>query len=564
MEKEKSKHTRFDYLNKNELLQLLRERTSEMRYLQEKIKRLEAYREKMSEVGRGTDADFRVLFGKLQKGMKSRKEKLENTKCLWKGCLKNDKFEDVEHLYAHVKDHIESTDIDIAPVNRIYKCNWESCDKKFGKKKLLYNHLREHTGSLNDQFFEILLTDQAKALNVPSRQMRWHPLVIKWCLRLFSKSHSAYEDLRESGFLKLPSGRLLSDYKKFASPKSDCQTSTLQAMKELFVKSKIKKHGNLGGLFFDEVKIKEGLVFNPSTFELIGFTDSDDDETDTPKVSEATEQNKNTIKKIATHVLQFYYKSLFAKFEFPCAFFLTRGITAQKLNRVFWQGISVLHGFGFSVMLACCDGAPENRSFMNMNGINITKSKCNNPFSSKPLFFRSDPPHLMKKLRNNIFNSGFKDQNSRFTRTLRKNGKYMLWDHIYSVYQRDKKRRLFATDLRSSHVHLNNLSKMRVKLAVHTLSAKVRQDMGAHENNVTESTQDYIKMCETLWNVFNDSKPLQSVDDARVASLTEVLNYFTNWKKELKQLFKKKAEISSHFISWQTMFYLEVSVLAMF
>ena len=38
--------------------------------------------------------------------------------------------------------------------------------------------------------------------------------------------------------------------------------------------------------------------------------------------------------------------------------------------------------------------------------------------------------------------------------------------NIYSVYQRDKNGRLYATDLQSAHVHLDNLSKMRVKLAV--------------------------------------------------------------------------------------------------
>ena len=162
-------------------------------------------------------------------------------------------------------------------------------------------------------------------------------------------------------------------------------------------------------------------------------------------------------------------------------------------------------------MFGCCDGAPENRSFMNRNGTNATKSKCYNPFSKKPLFFISDPPHLMKKLRNNIYSSGFKSQNPRYTRLLEKNKKSIMWDHIYSVYQRDKKRRLYTTDLRSSHVHLDSLSKMRVKLAVHTLSSKVQADMAFHENNVTASTQEYIKMCETLWTVFNDNQPFHSI-----------------------------------------------------
>ena len=451
------------------------------------------------------------------------------------------------------------TDQDVAPIDRIYKCDWGNCGKTFAKKKLLENHLRDHTGSSSDQFFEILLKDQAKALTVPKRQMRWHPLVIKWCLRSFTKSHAAYEDLRNSGFLRLPSGRLLSDYKNFSSPRSGWQTSTIKAMKEKYEKTKYGKREQVGGLFFDEVKIKERLVFDPSTFELIGFTDIGDDETDIPTVLNDDKVTATPQKNIATHVLQFFYKSLFAKFEFPCAFFLTKGVTAQKLNRVFWQGVSLLHGFGFEIMLACCDGAPENRSFMNMNGTNATKSKCYNPFSKKPLFFISDPPHLMKKLRNNIYSSGFKSQNPRYTRLLEKNKKSIMWDHIYSVYQRDKKRRLYATDLRSSHVHLDSLSKMRVKLAVHTLSSKVQADMAFHENNVTASTQEYIKMCETLWTVFNDNQPFHSIRDPRIAKLNEVADYFKERKQEIDNTYTTRSERSSHFITWQTMFDIQVS-----
>ena len=222
----------------------------------------------------------------------------------------------------------------------------------------------------------------------------------------------------------------------------------------------------------------------------------------------------------------------------------------------------MLHGFKFTIMLACCDGAPENRAFMNMNGTNASKSKCYNPFSRKPLFFISDPPHLLKKLRNNIYSSGFKSQNPRFTRLLQKNGKYILWDHIYFVYQRDRKRRLYATDLRRSHVNLDNLSKMRVKLAVDTLSRKVQQDMATHENDITTETQEFISMCETLWNVFNDNTPLQSPTDSRITKLNQVLNYFKAWKHQLNQTFQRRADVSDHFITWQTMFDLEVRCIA--
>ena len=50
--------------------------------------------------------------------------------------------------------------------------------------------------------------DQTKALVTPSKRMRWHPMVIKFCLSNYTSERN-YEQLRNSGFLKLPSGRLL-------------------------------------------------------------------------------------------------------------------------------------------------------------------------------------------------------------------------------------------------------------------------------------------------------------------------------------------------------------------
>ena len=95
-----------------------------------------------------------------------------------------------------------------------------------------------------------------------------------------------------------------------------------------------------------------------------------------------------------------------------------------------------------------------------MNTNNPLHCECLNPFSNYPIFFKSDAPHLMKRLRNSLFNSGF--CHKRFTRHMMNNGKYILWDHVNDVYNREKSRNLYVTDLRSSHINLDNLSKMHV------------------------------------------------------------------------------------------------------
>ena len=45
--------------------------------------------------------------------------------------------------------------------------------------------------------------------------IRWHPMLIRWCLNLRMISPAAYHAMRSSGFVTLPSERTLRDYSNF-------------------------------------------------------------------------------------------------------------------------------------------------------------------------------------------------------------------------------------------------------------------------------------------------------------------------------------------------------------
>ena len=51
---------------------------------------------------------------------------------------------------------------------------------------------------------------------------------------MYTKSHSLYDDVRESRFLRLPSGRTLNDYKNFCATKSGWNTENIKATKDKF------------------------------------------------------------------------------------------------------------------------------------------------------------------------------------------------------------------------------------------------------------------------------------------------------------------------------------------
>ena len=100
--------------------------------------------------------------------------------------------------------------------------------------------------------------------------------------------------------------------------------------------------------------------------------------------------------------LYIIFKSLFSSFQFPCSYFLTRGVAVRELNMLFWK-------------VSCCGGAPESRAFMVMNGCSKTVSKTLNSFSNLPLFLALCLTRHILMLRNNIYNSGHKEKSSRYS-----------------------------------------------------------------------------------------------------------------------------------------------------
>ena len=65
----------------------------------------------------------------------------------------------------------------------------------------------------------------------------------------------------------------------------------------------------------------------------------------------------------------------YAKFDFPCAYFLTEGATSLHIKRVFWVGVGMPHRYGFQVILSCCDRASPNRTFVTTNTTNESHNK---------------------------------------------------------------------------------------------------------------------------------------------------------------------------------------------
>lgn len=103
------------------------------------------------------------------------------------------------------------------------------------------------------------------------RQMRWHPLMIRFALNLKYLSGTAYQAVRQFG-LNLPSERTLYDYTHWTTAHSGIQYEFVESFL-----SQVEEGVSCGhyhcALSMDEMKLKSGLVFKHRSGELAGFVD---------------------------------------------------------------------------------------------------------------------------------------------------------------------------------------------------------------------------------------------------------------------------------------------------
>lgn len=141
----------------------------------------------------------------------------------------------------------------------------------------LHDELVTIMNSADASTYEYTLTtafpEGSAATAKDKRQIRWHPIMIRWCLALKLSSSAAYHTMRDTGFIRLPSERTLRYYTHVFQSKVGIQPEVNDQLADEANLDALEDYQKYVGVIFDEVKIKEGLVFNKYTGQIIGFTD---------------------------------------------------------------------------------------------------------------------------------------------------------------------------------------------------------------------------------------------------------------------------------------------------
>ena len=111
--------------------------------------------------------------------------------------------------------------------------------------------------------------DAAKVTD--ARQVRWHPLLIRWCLNLKLMSNATYHTTRTAGFIRLPSERTFRDYTHYFKSRPGFQREVNEQLQKETSPNNLSEQRKYCGILLDEMKIKENLVYDKFTGGVIGF-----------------------------------------------------------------------------------------------------------------------------------------------------------------------------------------------------------------------------------------------------------------------------------------------------
>ena len=124
----------------------------------------------------------------------------------------------------------------------------------------------------NYAFHHLFWKQQLGAIKVRyKRQIKWHPMMIRWCLSLKLLSTASYRALRSSNLLVLPSERTLRDYTHLVQAKPGFQPDLDKQLCRDAKIDTIPEHQKYVCIVFDEVKVKEDLIYNKYSSKILGF-----------------------------------------------------------------------------------------------------------------------------------------------------------------------------------------------------------------------------------------------------------------------------------------------------
>lgn len=416
------------------------------------------------------------------------------------------------------------------------------------------------------------------------------PIVLKFAHYVKSQmNNSSYSFL--ANVFNLPSISTLNKKSAYDTNTEDgLMHETMKSMEEdfnhHFKDKEIIDWDRMGILKFDEMKIKEKMVFNPHTNEIIGFTDPtltvDVLKSELETMDKDVQEGKRTKPQIAKNILVFMFerwdgepmKRVVARYSVGKA-------NGEFLHNTILHVISGLASRGFIVNQISSDGATENVSALSQLA-NIKASELfqlrdwmpdmhiafKHPVSPTLVFVGGEMSHWIKKFVNAMENSSLPENKSK--RNMRYGGGEIKLSLIEEVWRDTLLDFNFirTSKLTEEHFDKNAHSRMRVHFAVQVLSKSVIEMIEGYISASEEvaicrskyksllQVMEKLDVMVDIWNHYTDKVfidgerygPIKKEKDIDIQNhkyityLEDILILFSKWEKETKNLKTYKTD----------------------
>ncbi|XP_078487274.1 uncharacterized protein LOC144745216 isoform X2 [Ciona intestinalis] len=196
--------------------------------------------------------------------------------------------------------------------------------------KVVYGEEEKSLNNWHKMFYKNQISNAS--LSIHAR--RYHPDVVRWALELYCRSPAAYEHIRSSKALVLPSISTIKSYRNCIPPTSGISSIALAEIERVAK----DKEELIGYLTLDEMKIRENVVIRDGM--LVGFSEL---------------QPLSDKPSLASHILVFYVRTVKREVSIPLAWYPTNVTPAYQMAIIFWELLNECEKRGLQIHAVVAD-----------------------------------------------------------------------------------------------------------------------------------------------------------------------------------------------------------------
>ena len=327
----------------------------------------------------------------------------------------------------------------------------------------------------------------SRQVNGKSNRCRYSSHAVNLAMSLFLKSKSSYQLLRNEKLLSLPSAEVLK--KKMSLLKS---SPGLDIKSFLFMKDIVERHAGKikGHLMMDEIKLKNGIMWNCMNGEVTGFIGDELNAKDLMlDILGLSANNKVDNRQLSAYANQWRFRSTRGITHNSCYYFNKGSLTANDIAQQFMDVLTVYENVGVEIYGLVCDGGGSNESFLHSIvenfdlDVDLPKEDSLsfiNPLDIKRrIYIWSCGTHSQKALRNNLYRS-----RKGGTRNLKISSVTFGWKQLQAIYERDeqrsKRQEYRRTDVVQQTINLDSFTMMNAIYAKQPFTSKTISEVFNH------------------------------------------------------------------------------------